>query len=145
MCNCPFCKIIEGNLKASVIFEDEFVLAIVPLHSVYPESALIFPREHIDYFTNLPKKLAMHIMSVGYDLGNKIMTEYSPERVGMLVHGYGVAHAHLNVFPQNHPHDITSRKFSYLENGEIKFGLEHFVVPSREQMDEVASRLRLAT
>lgn len=145
MCSCPFCEIVKGNLEASIIYEDELVLAIVPLHSIYPESALIFPKEHIDHFTDLPKKLAMHVMSVGFDLGKKIMGLYEPERVGMLVHGYGVSHAHFNVFPQNHPHDVTSRHFAYLKNGEIRFGLEHFITPSREIMDNVAKTLSNAT
>ena len=58
MTNCPFCRIAEGELEASVIYEDERVLAIVPLHAPYPESAVVFPRQHIDHFTDLPDELA---------------------------------------------------------------------------------------
>lgn len=142
MVNCPFCQILEGNLEASIIYEDELVLAIVPLHAPYPESAVVFPKEHVDHFTDLPEELAAHVMGVGFKIGKKIMSTYSPGRVGMGVHGYGVAHAHFNIFPQNHPFDVVFRKMAYVKEGEVKFGFKNLPVPSREQMNEIAKDLK---
>lgn len=139
---CPFCQIIEGNLEASVIYEDELVLAIVPLRAPYPESAVVFPKEHIDHFTDLPKELATHVMNIGLDIGKKIMRKYGPDRIGMLVHGYGVSHAHFNVFPQNHPFDVVYRKMAYVKEGEVRFGFKNLPVPSREKMNEIAQFLK---
>lgn len=139
---CPFCEIIKGNLESSIIHEDDRVLAIVPLHAPYPESALVFPREHIDHFTDLPKELAAHVMGVGFELGRRIMSVYQPDRIGMGVHGYGVAHAHFNVFPQNHPQDVVFRKMAYVKDGEVRFGFRNLQPPSRERMDEIAKALR---
>lgn len=143
MTDCPFCLICEGKEAASIIYEDELVLAIVPYISAHPESAVIFPRVHVDHFDDLPHHLVNRIMDVGIKISKKIKQEYNSERVGMLVHGYGVAHAHLNVFPQNHPHDVTSRHFIYLENNEICFDMKHVPKLSRLEMDEIAARLKL--
>jgi histidine triad (HIT) family protein len=142
MDNCPFCQIIKGDLEASIIHEDDLVMAVVPLHAPYPESAVVFPKEHIDHFTDLPTELAAHVMSVGFDIAKKIMGTYSPGRMGMGVHGYGVAHAHFNVFPQNHPFDVVFRKMAYVKEGEVKFGFDKLPIPSREQMDEIAQSLK---
>lgn len=142
MASCPFCEIIDGKTEASVIYEDERVMAIVPLHAPYPESAVVFPKEHIDHFTDLPQSLATHVMNVGFDIGQKIMREYAPGRIGMGVHGYGVAHAHFNVFPQNHPFDVVFRKMAYIKEGEVKFGFKNLPIPSREAMDAIAEHLR---
>lgn len=142
MTACSFCQIVKGGLDASVIYEDDLVMAIVPMHAPYPESALVFPKEHVDHFTDLPKDLAMHVMRVGFDLGKKIMREYSPDRIGMGVHGYGIAHAHFNVFPQNHPQDIVFKKMAYIRDGEVKFGFKNLPVPSRKKMDEIANSLK---
>lgn len=140
--HCPFCGIAAGKLEASTIFEDERVMAIVPLHAPYPESAVVFPKEHVDHFTDLPTELAMHVMRVGFDVGKKIRQRYQPERIGMGVHGYGVAHAHFNVFPQNHPFDVVFRKMAYIKNDEICFGFRNIEVPSRAKMDEIACALK---
>lgn len=142
MIDCPFCEIIKGHLEASIIYEDDLVLAIVPFHAPYPEAALVFPKEHIDHFTDLPKALAMHVMDIGFDLGKKIVSEYGPDRIGMGVHGYGVAHAHFNVFPQNHAHDVVFGKMAYIKDGEIRFGFRNLPVPSREHMNEIARALK---
>lgn len=142
MSYCPFCQIISGQAEASVIHEDDLVQAIVPLHAPYPESAVVFPKEHIDHFTDLPEELAAHVMQVGFKISQKIMREYSPGRMGMGVHGYGVAHAHFNVFPQNHPFDVVFRKMAYIKDNEVRFGFKNLPVPPRKKMDEIARRLK---
>lgn len=142
MDHCPFCQISQGRLDASVIHEDEQVLAIVPLHAPYPESAVVFPKVHIDHFTDLPADLAAHVMAVGFDISQRIMRRYTPGRMGMGVHGYGVAHAHFNVFPQNHPFDVVFRKMAYVKAGEVHFGYRNLPSPSRDTMDRIAASLR---
>lgn len=141
MKDCPFCQIVDRTADASVIFEDERVLAIVPLHSSYPESALVFPKVHVDHFTDLPAELAEYVMRVGFDLAKKIKQEYKPDRIGMGVHGYGIPHAHFNVFPQQHPLEVVFSKMAYIKEGEIRYGFNNLPVPSREKMDEVAHTL----
>lgn len=145
MLNCPFCQIANGKAEASVIHEDDRVLAIVPLHAPYPESAVVFPKEHVDHFTDLPEELARHVMRVGLRISQRIMQIYQPGRMGMGVHGYGVAHAHFNVFPQHHPFDVVFRKMAYIKDGEVRFGFRNLPVPSRAKMDDIAQALRAET
>lgn len=143
MKSCPFCAIIRRESPASIVHEDDQVIAIVPLHSVYAESCIVIPRIHIDHFCELPDELTSHIVLIAQKISRRMKEVYRPERIGMLVHGYGVAHAHLNIFPQNHPHDATSRKFAYLKEGKVCFGLDNIEVPTREKMDEIAANLQL--
>jgi len=55
---------------------------------------------------------------------------FQPERVGLLVHGYGVAHAHLIVVPQNGPQHLTSDRFATIESGKIAFAMS---IPSADR------------
>ncbi len=122
--------------------EIALVLALIPFRSPYPESCMVIPKKHIDHFTDIEDDLSAHIMIVAQKIGRNIREISKCERVGMVVHGYGVAHAHLNIFPQKNPNDITSRKFAYIENGSIKYGLKNIEQLSREQMDSIAVKLR---
>jgi histidine triad (HIT) family protein len=135
---------VDGTADASVIFEDERVIAIVPLHAPYPESALVFPKVHIDHFTDLPEELAAYVMRVGFELAKKIKQEYGSDRIGMGVHGYGIPHAHFNVFPQQHELEVVFSKMAYIKEGEIRYGFNNLPVPSREKMDEVAQTLKIS-
>ena len=62
--------------------------------------------------------------------------------MGMGVHGYGIAHAHFNVFRQNHPNDVVFRKMVYIKESEIRFGFINLRVSSRDQIEEIAQALR---
>ena len=58
--NCVFCKSHAGIELASIIYKDEYSMAIVPFHSPYPESAVVFPNQHIDHFTD-PGAWTIHV------------------------------------------------------------------------------------
>ena len=46
--NCIFCKIVDGQIPAEKVFEDESCLAFNDLSPQAPTHILIIPREHID-------------------------------------------------------------------------------------------------
>jgi histidine triad (HIT) family protein len=45
--NCIFCKIVEGQIPSTAVFEDDLVYAFADLHPQAPVHVLIVPREHI--------------------------------------------------------------------------------------------------
>jgi histidine triad (HIT) family protein len=46
--SCIFCKIVAGEAKASIVYQDEFVTAFRDIHPVAPTHILIVPNRHID-------------------------------------------------------------------------------------------------
>ena len=46
MDDCIFCKIASGEISASIVYEDEFVVAFDDLNPQMPVHTLIVPREH---------------------------------------------------------------------------------------------------
>lgn len=140
---CPFCAITQGDAPVSTVYEDEAVMAFIPLHPVYPGACLVIPKAHIDHFTNVPDPLAAKVIVVAQQVGRKIMTVYKPLRIGMLVHGFTVAHAHLHLIPQYGPLDIMHKHYAYCEDGNVKFGDKDIPTPSRQELDQMASTLKL--
>ncbi|OGO81390.1 MAG: histidine triad nucleotide-binding protein [Clostridiales bacterium GWC2_40_7] len=47
MDNCIFCKIINGQIPAAVVYEDDRVIAFNDINPVAPVHIIIIPREHI--------------------------------------------------------------------------------------------------
>jgi histidine triad (HIT) family protein len=82
-------------------------------------------------------------MVVSQRIGRKIMEVYQPLKVGMVVHGFGVRHAHMNLIPQHDPLDITYKHLAHVEDGEVKFSEKYQPEPSREELDELAESLRM--
>jgi histidine triad (HIT) family protein len=47
MQNCPFCRIIERQAPAKIVYEDESVLALEDLNPQAPIHVLVIPRKHL--------------------------------------------------------------------------------------------------
>jgi histidine triad (HIT) family protein len=47
MADCLFCKIIERKIPASLVYEDERVLAFNDIHPQAPTHVLVVPKRHI--------------------------------------------------------------------------------------------------
>ena len=82
-------------------------------------------------------------MVVAQHIGRKIMVVYQPLKVGMVVHGFGVRHAHLNLIPQYDPLDITYKHLAHVEDGQVKFEEKSLPTPSRQELDQQAAVLRI--
>lgn len=142
--SCLFCNIITGAAPASIIYEDDLVLVFPTIRATRPGESLVIPKQHIDHFTDLPDALAAHITLIGQRLGRKMRLVLQPLRVGFIVHGFGVPHAHLIVLPIHHPTDITSARHArHADDGRLVFGLEGVPEVGRKDLDAMASLLRM--
>jgi histidine triad (HIT) family protein len=142
---CVFCDIIAGRAPASFVYRDDRIAAFMTLQPTAAGECLIIPNEHIDHFTDVPDAVAAHIMAVAQRIGRRMRDVFSLQRVGYLVHGYGVAHAHFILVPQQGPHHLTSDRFARIDNGRIVFDLSQLPAASRATLDEHARLLSLGS
>jgi histidine triad (HIT) family protein len=141
---CKFCRIVSGELPASIIYEGADVMALMNIRAISKGECMVIPKDHIDHFTDIPDDLSAKILVVAQKIGRKILALYKPERIGYVVHGYGVPHAHFMVVPQNDPNDITSGKFVRVVDGELHFSDQHLPLIPREELDSMAEDLELS-
>jgi histidine triad (HIT) family protein len=138
--SCIFCQIVAGESPASVVYEDERVMALMNIRPIHPGELMVIPKEHVDHFCDLADDLACHIIVQAQRLSRNLRERLKPQRVGLVVHGFGVPHAHLIVVPLHEPNDIVSAKHIHVEGGQIKFGDEH-LNETREELDRLARLL----
>lgn len=138
---CIFCKIVHRTAEASVIYEDEQIIAFMTLRQINPGEFLIIPKEHIDHFCDIPDDLSCHIITHAQRLSRNLRKRLKPQRVGLVVHGYGVPHAHLVVVPLHADSDIVSAKYAYIEDGQVKFSEQLVPEASRAELDRLAEVL----
>ncbi|MCR4314306.1 MAG: HIT domain-containing protein [Candidatus Uhrbacteria bacterium] len=140
--SCIFCKIVTREAKASKVYEDDMILAFMDIHPVREGQVLVIPKGHTDHFSDLDDNVATQIFLQAQRISRTIKKVLSPERVGLVVHGYGVPHAHMVVVPQNDENDITSGRMSTIENGEVVFTMKNLPLVSHEELERVAEMLR---
>jgi len=138
---CVFCRIVAGREPASVIHADERVIAFMDTRPVRPGTCVVIPREHVDHFTDVDDDTAAHLMRVAQRIGRRMREVFRPLRVGMVVHGFGVPHAHLILVPQHHSDDITSAQAASVRNGRVVFDIREIPLADRAELDAQARLL----
>ncbi len=138
---CIFCEIVASHEAASKIYEDDKILACMNIRPVNRGESMIIPKEHIDHFLDIPDDLAAHILLTAQRLARKVQKIFKPERMGYIVHGFGVPHAHLNVPPLEHPDDIVSYNFARIANDKIVFYAKQIPLVPREELDKIAKTI----
>jgi histidine triad (HIT) family protein len=111
MKGCVFCQIARGDIRSAIIYEDAEVIGLMDICPIRPGHAQIIPREHFDYFDDLPDVIACRIIHLGQRLARALKTLYGVPRVAFLFSGGDHAHAHAHVIPMHEKTDITSRHY----------------------------------
>ena len=135
---CVFCEIVAGRSPASIVYQDDIVMAFMTIRPTAPGECLVIPKAHVDHFTDVDDDTAQRIMVVAQRIGRRLRTAFKPLRVGMVVHGFGVPHAHLLLVPQHGIHHITSDRYVSVQNGQLVFSQSNVPIPERSMLDEHA-------
>jgi histidine triad (HIT) family protein len=54
---CIFCKIVNGEISANIVFEDEISLAFLDHRPLFPGHCLLVPKDHFETLSDLPGEL----------------------------------------------------------------------------------------
>ena len=103
MNDCVFCRILKREVPASIIYEDDKVIAFDDIAPKAPIHKIIIPREHIETINDLESKhneLIGHMMQVA----KKLAKEYGIAESGYRVltncnrdGGQVVFHLHMHL------------------------------------------------
>jgi histidine triad (HIT) family protein len=106
--NCIFCKIAKGDIPCVKIWEDKNYLAFLDAQPVSAGHTLLIPKKHTDYLFDITSKEYSELFLKAKDLAVLLKLKIKPKRVGLVVEGFGVAHAHIHLIPINNPGEMDS-------------------------------------
>lgn len=143
MVDCVFCGIVKKEVRAYILHEDELCISFLDLRQVRPGHAMVIPKKHVNHFIDLEDDVARHIVSVAGRVARKIREKLAPPRVGYVVAGFGVPHAHFHVQPMWEEHDITSQRYLDASKNPPAFSMDAVPVTSEEESQRILSLIRL--
>ena len=114
-----FSKIVAGDIPAERLAEDDRFLAFLDVRPIRPGHSLVIPKQEIDHFFDLPDDLLADLMVFAKPVANAIRTVTGAARVGCVVVGVEVPHAHLHLVPVDGAHDIDFRRATPAEPEEL--------------------------
>lgn len=101
--NCIFCDIVAGNIPATLIYQDELVIAFDDISPQAPQHKLIIPRKHLATLNDLQPEdtqLAGHMIQTAQRLAKELNIAQSGYRIIMNCNADGgqiVFHIHLHL------------------------------------------------
>ena len=105
---CLFCKIVDNEIPADIIYEDDRVIAFSDIDPQAPQHKLIIPRQHINTLNDLTtehNELIGYMTSVARKLAIDLGIDDTGYRLVMNCNkdgGQAVYHIHLHLLGGRH-------------------------------------------
>jgi diadenosine tetraphosphate (Ap4A) HIT family hydrolase len=97
-----FSRIIAGEIPGTFVYRDDRCVAFMSINPLARGHVLVVPIEEIDHWIDASPDLAAHLFSVSHRIGRAQKRAFDCERVGVIIAGYEVPHAHIHVIPTDH-------------------------------------------
>lgn len=123
-----FTKIVKGEIPAFKVAEDENYLAFLDIFPVAKGHVLVIPKKEVDYLFDLDDEIYAGLQLFAKKVASGIKKAFPCEKVGVLVLGLEVPHAHIHLVPMQNEADLLN--FSK----KIKFTSQEF-----EEISELIS------
>ena len=135
MADCLFCRIVSGELPATIVYEDANSVAFLDHRPLFHGHTLLVPREHVETLGELSTKIVGPYFEAAQLLSRVIESAMEAEGTFVAMNNrvsQSVPHLHVHVVPRRR-----------------KDGLKGFFWPrtkykSDEEMEEVKKRITAA-
>ncbi|RDV11822.1 HIT family protein [Pontibacter diazotrophicus] len=110
-----FTKIVNGEIPAYKIAEDDRYLAFLDVFPTTKGHTLVIPKQQIDYLFDLDDELYLGLMAFAKKVAAAVEEAVPCKRIGVAVVGLEVPHAHVHLIPMNSMQDMNfanKQKFS---------------------------------
>lgn len=128
-----FTKIIEGEIPGQLVWKDELAAAFLDIEPLRPGHVLVVSREEVDHWVDLPPATLAHLTDVAARIGRAQQVAFGSARVGLIIQGFEVPHAHLHVFPTDDPADFDLGRKQARDAGDLATDADRLRAALREQ------------
>jgi len=120
--SCLFCEIVNRNVSASIVFEDEISIAFLDHRPLFPGHCLLVPKAHFETLSDLPTELVGPFFQNAQLLARAVESALEAEGSFVAMNNrvsQSVPHLHVHVVPRR-----------------SKDGLKGFFWPRNKYVDE---------
>ena len=103
--SCIFCKLVDGELPAQLLYEDEFFLSFLDINPVVKGHTLVIPKSHYKSISETPDDVLSKGICLVKHIAQAQYTGLGAEGVNVIqnngaVSGQAVPHLHFHVIPR---------------------------------------------
>ncbi len=114
-----FTRIINKEIPGHIIHENENFFCILDIRPVNPGHVLVIPRKEVDYIFDLDDEVYNALFAYAKSFAPALKKATGSSRVGIVVEGFGVPHAHIHLIPINNPHELDPHRAHAVSDEEL--------------------------
>lgn len=114
-----FTKIISGEIPCHKLAEDERYLSFLDIRPIGPGHALVIPKQEVDYIFDVEDDLLAGMLPFAKRIAKAIESVVSCKRIGVMVAGLEVPHAHIHLVPMQAISDLNFANCSPAEADDL--------------------------
>jgi len=135
--NCLFCGIVNDDIEASLVYEDEWTLAFMNLRQGNPGHVIVIPKAHIETIDELEPELASALFRTVVKVAQGIKLALLPDGMNIwqsngVAAGQEIPHVHFHLFPR------------LLNDNRVRFYTQLPPLAERRYLNELAEQIRVA-
>jgi histidine triad (HIT) family protein len=123
-----FTKIINGEISCYKVAEDSNYFAFLDIRPMALGHTLVIPKKEVDYLFDLDEDTYIGLQLFAKKIANALKKAVPCKRIGTIVYGLEVPHAHIHLIPINTPSDMN---------------ISTTINVSSEEMKELAARISI--
>ncbi|SMO61132.1 histidine triad (HIT) family protein [Saccharicrinis carchari] len=123
-----FSKIVKGDIPCYKIAEDDRFFAFLDINPLQEGHTLVIPKKEVDYIFDLDDKTLCDLHLFAKKIALALDKSIQCKRVGVVVLGLEVPHAHIHLVPLKDEGDVN------FSNPKLKF--------TPEQFEAIASKIK---
>jgi histidine triad (HIT) family protein len=110
-----FTKIVNGEIPAWKVAENDDFLAFLDIFPVAKGHTLVIPKKEVDYIFDLDDELYLGLQAFTKKVAEGLKQAVPCKKVGIMVLGLEVPHAHIHLVPMQKESDLLhfSKKMSF--------------------------------
>lgn len=102
-----FSKIIAGEIPCHKVAEDDRCLAFLDIRPIVYGHTLVIPKAEIDYIFDMEDDYLSHLHVFAKKVAHVLREEVPCLRIGVMVAGLEVPHAHIHLVPMQSIGDLS--------------------------------------
>lgn len=105
---CVFCKIVRGELPSYKLLENDKFYAFLSIGPHKSGHTLVIPKTHFDDFFEMDDDNLKNVLIFSKPIASAIKKAFIPKsgKVGLVVAGLEIPHAHLHLIPMDNLADL---------------------------------------
>jgi len=105
-----FTRIANGEIPSYKIAENKDYYAFLDINPIVKGHTLVIPKKEVDYIFDLDNETLSGLILFAKEVAQMIDNAFECNRVGIVVMGLEVPHAHIHLIPMNSESDLDFRK-----------------------------------